>query len=129
MALMALTGRVALWNARRELSELLEVGERPLVAALEPGCGGDVWVVSNRAIYINSKPTRANRRQDHDRHLRIPHAFVTRIKHAEKSDMATLTVVTLHDGTVREYSGLLRVDDANHLARVVSSKTGVEVSH
>lgn len=123
---MALTGRLALWTARQSLRGKMQEGERLLAVCTESGRNGDVWVVSSNATYVDSKPTRASRDRQGERHLRIPHGKVEAVRLTQGQNDVTLTVTAPSDGVSYEYSGCFAPKEVTQLSRLLSESTGVE---
>jgi hypothetical protein len=114
-------------TASLSLKNVLEPGERLLAGSTEVGSTGDIWFVSDRATYVDSKSSRSNARAGHERLLRIPHASVTDIVEAHTDDVIIRTLYAAFEGEREGISGRFPAADDGVLTRVLSERTSVDV--
>jgi hypothetical protein len=90
--LAAVLERLLLWMATRAHAQQFDPGERMLAQQAETGSLRDLWLASNRALYIEAKGSPANRRSGHAYGKRILYGQILTITEERQGSLLVRTL-------------------------------------
>lgn len=108
-----------LWMFARSKPNLLEPGEKMLAYQGELDADGNFWTASDRAIYIEAKPTSANRRRGPITTKRIPYEWVDDFSE-NRGPLIQRTLTITNDRGSTEISGTFKHLAASKLTQVMT---------